>query len=750
MNHRLLLTGAVICAFFACHPGKSSPDTDNTPPPSLDAQVAISHMQVEDSLQVQLVAAEPLVVAPVAMTFDTSGRAWVVEMTSYMPDTLGTGEADMNGRIVILSDSNHDGRMDTRKIFLDSLVLPRAVCLVGNGVLVAEPPKLWFIENDHDHPGKRTLVDSAYAYGGNVEHQPNGLVRAMDNWIYSAKSSRRYRYDHGHWMISDTHFRGQWGISQDNYGRLFYNNNSANVLGDYFAPGLGAGNPHQQRVRGFDETIVSNNKVYPLHHTGVNRGYVKETLDNEGRLREFTAACGPVVFRSPALGAAFENNVFVAEPAGNLVKRNILYPDSVFKVKGRQAYNDKEFLASDDERFRPVNLYTGPEGALYVVDMYRGIIQHKTYLTDYLKGEIRKRELTRPLNCGRIYRVVRTGDNPLIQPLHTSPDNLLAALHSNNGWRRDMAQQQIVDRQLTALAPALKQMLGDTTGNAWMHALWALEGLHALTWNEVAPLLQDVRHERRQYQALAVLPAVVNASNSAAILAVLGQLAGSYPHLGVPIALDLPAFGNSPEAGKLSAALSMAGTNDVYLSDALISNAKDKEQQWAEGYRAMKRDTNAIFYRHLQGAIKKAAEAKLAEKNKALAKQFPRGAQIFNTVCQTCHGGDGNGIHALAPPLNGSDWVNGDPRKLSSIVLFGLGGPIRVSGKAYPEISGDMPAIGNNKEFSDADIAQLLSYIRQSWYNKAAPLTEQDIRNTRDANPGRQKAFTMDELLQLK
>ena len=168
MNHRLLLTGAVICAFFACHPGKSSPDTDNTPPPSLDAQVAISHMQVEDSLQVQLVAAEPLVVAPVAMTFDTSGRAWVVEMTSYMPDTLGTGEADMNGRIVILSDSNHDGRMDTRKIFLDSLVLPRAVCLVGNGVLVAEPPKLWFVENDHDHPGKRTLVDSAYAYGGNV------------------------------------------------------------------------------------------------------------------------------------------------------------------------------------------------------------------------------------------------------------------------------------------------------------------------------------------------------------------------------------------------------------------------------------------------------------------------------------------------------------------------------------------------------------------------------------------------------
>ncbi|PUZ23917.1 Cytochrome C oxidase, cbb3-type, subunit III [Chitinophaga costaii] len=750
MNYRYLLTGSLLCAIFACQPGKQKVTIKDQPASVLDAQAAIAHMRVESPLQVQLVAAEPLVVAPVAMSFDEKGRAWVVEMTSYMPDTAGTGEANMNGKIVILADTNHDGRMDTRRVFLDSLVLPRAVCLVGNGVLVAEPPRLWFVENNQDHPGKRTLVDSAYADGGNVEHQPNGLFRAMDNWIYNAKSAKRYRLQNGRWIISNTHFRGQWGICQDDDGRLVYNNNSANVLGDYFAPGLGAGNPHLQRVRGYDEEIVPDNRVYPLHHTGVNRGYVKDVLDDSGRLTAFTAACGPLVNRSPLLGAAFQNNVFVAEPAGNLIKRNILQPDSIYKVSGHQAYAGKEFLASDDERFRPVNLYNGPEGALYVVDMYRGIIQHKTYLTEYLKNEIRTRALTQPLNCGRIYRVVPAGSSPAIRPLATAPDSLLAALADENGWRRDRAQQLIVDGHITALVPALKQLLTHTQGNAWLHALWTLEGLGALQWTEVAPLLMSSNTYRLKTQALAVIPSIVNAQNRAAIFEAVATAVGNDPHLAVAAALDMPALQAYPKAGVLAAALSLAGTNDPYLSDALLSNAKDKELSWRASYLQMKRDTNAVFYRHLQAAINRAEEAKLAEKNKGLAKQYPRGAQLFNTICQTCHGGDGNGIHALAPPLNGSDWVNGDSRKLMSIVLFGLGGPVRVSGKTFPEITGDMPAIGNNKELSDADIAQLLSYIRQCWKNNAGPITETDIRNIRQRNAGRQKAFTMEELLQLK
>ena len=160
--------------------------------PSLSAKESMKLMHIENGFVVELVAEEPLVSAPVAMNFDKQGRLWVVEMENYMPDTLGTGENNPTGKIVILSDKNGDGLMDERRVFLDSLVLPRAICLIENGILVAESPRLWFYEIKNDHPVKRILVDSAYAIGGNVEHQPNSLFRAMDNWIYSGESDKRY------------------------------------------------------------------------------------------------------------------------------------------------------------------------------------------------------------------------------------------------------------------------------------------------------------------------------------------------------------------------------------------------------------------------------------------------------------------------------------------------------------------------------------------------------------------------------
>ncbi|MDQ4141866.1 MAG: dehydrogenase, partial [Bacteroidota bacterium] len=228
------------CFLFYCHTNKpiqvtqtaAAPEVsqktepaqvDLSSSPVVDPLEAIKKMQVEPGFEVKLVAAEPLVSTPVALTFDNKARPWVVEMDGYMPDTIGTGEDKPIGKIVILEDTNKDGVADERRVFLDSLVLPRAICLIENGILVAEPPGLYFYEIINDRPGKKTLVDASYAEGGNVEHQPNGLYRALDNWIYNAKSSRRYRKRGNKWEIQATHFRGQWGISQDNYGRLYYN-----------------------------------------------------------------------------------------------------------------------------------------------------------------------------------------------------------------------------------------------------------------------------------------------------------------------------------------------------------------------------------------------------------------------------------------------------------------------------------------------------------------------------------------------
>ena len=141
-----------------------------------------------------------------------------------------------------------------------------------------------------------------------------------------------------------------------------------------------------------------------------------------------------------------------------------------------------------------------------------------------------------------------------------------------------------------------------------------------------------------------------------------------------------------------------------------------------------------------------------AGKTEALMKLYPKGGKVFTTICKTCHGNDGEGVQSLAPPLNRSNWVTGNPDHLGRIVLYGLTGPVDVNGKLYkaPEINGDMPGIGGSDEFNDEDIAQLLSFIRNAWGNKASNVNTADVQKIRKQYKDRQKPFTMEELKSIK
>ncbi len=748
-----LFMGCVLLLIYAgtCkHPGNSEEFSSS---PVLSAKESIKKMKIEDGFTVQIVAEEPLLNSPVALTFDERGRIWVVEMEGYMPDTSGTGEDKPSGKIVILSDNNGDGIMDERKIFLDSLVLPRALCLIENGILVAESPDLWYYEIQNDKPIKKILVDAAYAEGGNVEHQPNGLFRALDNWIYNAKSGKRYRKNGDQWLIEKTHFRGQWGITQDDHGRLYYNTNSENLQGDFFSPGLGATNDHQKRVSGFSENIVKDNKVYPIRPTlGVNRGYMEGILDDSLRLVNFTAACGPVIYKGALFGKEYYGNAFVAEPSANLIKRNIL-TDTGYAIDGKQAYTEHEFLASKDERFRPVNLYNGPDGALYIVDMYRGIIQHKTYLTPYLKNEIKKRALTEPLSFGRIYKVVPQGQRADAVQFTSNPNNNLQLLQHPNGWVRNKAQQLLVDSKDKQANIPLRRLLKNSDQTLTIvHALWTMEGLGVLLKDDVLPLLKNSNWALRM-QALSVSPSVIRKENHKEFLAIFREMVNQNDTLAAPyiafLAPSIQAF--DPVAAKqLLLSLTKKYPENIYVADAVISNLQDREKAYYEEIIRFNSDTSLFINWRLKKiiddmAIKKTDGGKLA-------KEFPNGVALFQSVCQTCHGSDGNGINSLAPPLNNSNWVLGDRNRLIGIVLYGLTGPIKVGNKIYkaPEINGEMPGIGNNKEFSDEEIAELLSFIRRSWSNKAEKITGNDVTKMRDRFKDRQKPFTMEELNKLE
>ncbi|MBS1669296.1 MAG: c-type cytochrome [Bacteroidetes bacterium] len=725
------------------------------PSPALSAEESMKQMRLENGFAVKLVASEPLITAPVAIKFDERGRIWVVEMADYMPDTLGTGEQIPLGKIVILSDKDGDGIMDGVKVFLDSLVLPRAICLIGNGILVAEPPKLWYYEIKNDKPVNKTLVDSAYALGGNVEHQPNGLLRGLDNWIYNAKSSKRYRKEGDHWLIEKTHFRGQWGITEDDLGRLYYNTNSDNLQGDYFSPGFGSDNKQQRNVAGYVVNIVSDNRVYPIRPTpGVNRGYMKGVLDDSLRLVNFTAACGPVIYKGDLFGKDYSGNAFVAEPAGNLIKRDILTEEG-YIINGREAYVNKEFLASKDERFRPVYLSNGPDGALYIVDMYRGIIQHKTYLTPYLKNEIKKRELTEPLSCGRIYKIVPQGKKDLPVQFSNDAHQLVDLFNNSNGWVSAKAQQLLIDRKDKQVVPALRHLLSYTDKPMTViHSLWTLEGLDVLQAPDVLPLLKQSNWPLRM-EALSLLPSILNKNNYQQFMPVLQQMVRDDDTLAAPyIAFLAHSFQplNANSANQLLLALAKKYPENIYVADAIISNLENKEGSFYKEVIRIDPDTNLTIHKRLRKVMADIEFEKHHSDSKKLAEQYPKGSVLFQSACQTCHGVDGNGINALGPPLNNSNWVQGDKEKLISIVLYGLTGPIKVKDKLYktPEINGEMPDFGSNKDISDEDIAQVLSFVRNSWANQAGSVTVKEVNQVRNKFKGRQKPFTMEELNQLK
>lgn len=740
----------ITCVLSFCK-SKIKSASDFSTSPALSASESIDKMQVEEGFEVKLVASEPMVSAPIAMQFDAQGRMWVLEMNGFMPDTLGTGDSIPNGKIVILEDKNKDGIADESKVFLDSLVLPRAICLIENGILVAQPPNLWFYEISNNKAGKRTLVDNKYTEGGSVEHQPNGLLRAMDNWIYNAKSGKRYRRKGDKWMIEQTFLRGQWGISQDNYGRLYYNNNSVNLLGDFYTPGIAAVNKNQRKVAGYDENIVPDNKVYPARPTpGVNRGYMPGTLDSSQRLIDFTAACGPVIYRGDLFGKGYEMNAFVAEPSANLIKRNIL-EEKGYMTYGKQAYKSKEFLASLDERFRPVNLYNGPDGALYVVDMYRGILQDKVFITPYLRGQVGLRKLTQPLAYGRIYKIVPKNKKPEEVSLPNDPTQLVKLLGSANGWVRDKAQQMLIDGKFTQAIPDLQKAIQQSDKPFLaMHALWILEGLDALSTEEVISLLKVTVWPIRM-QALSVLPSVMNNTNYNQYIPVLEQLLTQNDTLAAPyiafVAHNLERS-NKVAADILLQAVVKNYPDNKYVADAVISNEQDREDVFLKKIANVAPDSGLIINKQLQAVITNKKNKREGRDPEMLRASFPKGATLFYFNCKTCHGIDGNGTASLAPPFNQSEWVTGDKNKLISIVLFGLTGPVKVNGHLYkaPEINGDMPGIGFSKAISDEDIAQVLSFIRKSWQNNAEKITTEEVQQVRLKWKDRQKSFTIDEL----
>ncbi len=696
--------------------------------------------------EIEVIAAEPLLDSPVAINFDAKGRIWVIELPGYMRDIEGSEEDKPDGKIVVLSDENGDGLMDKRQVFMDSMVAPRTLLHAYGGLLYSDKTSLWWAELEDTKIVRKLLVDSLYVVGGNIEHQPNGLLYNLDNWIYSANSKVRYRLKNGEWLREPTSFRGQWGISADMNGRLYYNNNSLPIATDYTMPNQLLQNPYQQIKFNNSQDIATSRKLFAYQVTSVNRGYQKGVLDREGKIKEFTSACSPLIYTGNLLEGSFIGNAFVCAPEANLIKRYILKEKNGLQTADL-AYEESEFLVSKEETFRPVNLYNAPDGSMAILDLRKGIIQHRAYMTSYLREKILGKGLDSINGMGRIYRIVATKNKNVKNRNFNgmSKNELVELLTSSLLYERNFAQQELVARQVIASKTAIEQIaLNAQKPYGQLHAMWTLEGLDAFEeslWSKLTAISTDPIVHETLVRFSAFFP--TSETMQLSYFQKISKL--NHPYINQQLVIRLGKM-KSVEARGLLLDLAENNRNNAVLCEAIISGIGGKESDFLATLKPLSEPDS------LSSLLQKVLENKRLNKvqtpslpTKTYKDNRTAGFALYSLYCASCHGLDGIGKENLAPPLMNSEYVGGSIDPLIALVLNGMQGPVTVNGKRY-EMNAAMPGVKNNSSLSDKDIADLLVFLRNSFSLSDSHVPVEGVTKWREKLEGRDELFTEEEL----
>lgn len=566
---------------------KPSPQKLSSDPKSPAESMALMH--VLDGFEIQLAAAEPLVASPVAIDWAADGKLWVVEMADYPMGMDGKMKA--GGRVRFLEDLNGDGQFDKSTVFLDGLNFPNGIISWRKGVIVTAAPDIFYAE-DTDGDGKADKREVLYTgfKEGNLQLRVNGLRWGLDNWLHCANgwsggrprslktgaevdlSGRDLRIKPDEGLIEAESGQSEFGRNCNDWGEWFGCDNSYPlfhfVLEDRYMrrnPSVAAAESKRQIY------LPANPKVYPLS-LGQKRYHSFEQAGH------FTAACSTDFYRDDWLFARDgTEHVFVCEPVHNLVQHLLVCTEGAsFSATRAERDDEPEFLASEDQWFRPVMARTGPDGALWVVDMYRYMIEHPDWLPPegrkelepfYRQGESR----------GRIYRLVpkqRPAANPNARPMRLdqlSVPELVAALASPNGWVRDKAQQLLIWRGDKArIAPLQKLAANGSDPRARLHVLCTLDGLGALSASIVEVALRDSHPAVRRHAVR--LAETLRPSSSHLIEAVAKLADDPDAKVRLQLACSLGEW-REARAGEALARLAVANAHDRSIQAAILSSA---------------------------------------------------------------------------------------------------------------------------------------------------------------------------------
>lgn len=605
LGRRALAFGSValLSLLTAVAPAADAPKSPLSPEDSL------RWFELDQGLRIELAAAEPEVVDPVAVKFDEHGRMWVAEYRDY-PNGPAEGAKPLS-RIKLLEDTDHDGRYETAHVFAEGLSFCNGIHPYNGGVIATMAGSVSFLKDtDGDH--KADVVETWYT--GFAQENPQLRVNhprfGLDNHIYVANGLRGgeavdardpkakpvslrghdLRFDPRTGKYEAIAGNGQFGLTFDDYANRFLVTNRNPLIQVMLEDRYTARNPNLALPAVVQDAAVSGeaSRVYSILPTAWTTSIL--------HAGQFTAACGIDIYRGDLLPPEYYGNSFTCEPTGSLVHREVLTAQGATFV-GKSPYDKREFLASRDSWFRPVYCENGPDGALYVCDMYRAVIEHPQFMPEELKN---RPDLRHGDDRGRVYRIVPKDfacKKEAKTLAETATSDLVALLDHANAWHRETTQRLLIQRNDAAAIDPLKKLAVEArTPQGKVHALWTLAGLGKLDRDQVATALKD--SSPRVCEQAVVLSERI-APNDAEIRSELLRMARSDDgRLRFQAVLTL---GNqmSPDDATLEAFAEAAirGQSDPWLASAVATGAANSSARLLAKLLAMPIDQDSVVAR---------------------------------------------------------------------------------------------------------------------------------------------------------
>jgi mono/diheme cytochrome c family protein/HEAT repeat protein len=636
--------------------------TEELPDPAIarSPEEAIKTISMAPGYQMELVAAEPLVQDPILGEFDGDGRLWVLEMRGFAYHEDMQNNWEPISELVVLEDTDGDTVFDKRTVFLDELIMPRAIKVLDkNCALVGAPPNLFHAcDTDGDlRADTREIIEDTFDEQGVLEHGANGLYWGMDNtifvsqWIWSLGMN-----EDGFHTIPNVD-RGQWGVTQDDAGRIFRNVNSNPLHVDYVAAHYYARNPNLIRTTGLYQNLINQDEaeIWPIRPTpGLNRAYRAQATREDGSASYYGGTSSPMIFRGDRLPEEIQGEPLVVDSPTNLVHLLRLEDDGVGNLYADDFYDRGEILASTDERFRPVEMVPSWDGTFYVIDMYRGVSQDYPYQTSYLKNYIEENGLADHKGLGRVYRVVHADyelDTEKPSMSDDTPLELVSHLTPPNGWWRDTAQQLLVQRADEEAVPALRDLvLNSDNEKARLHALWTLDGMQsmgvdgAVNAEMVMSALNDPWWAIRA-SGIRLAEPWLREGEESMLGSVMDLLEDEHWQVRRQLAASLGELPEDQRFGPLVEVLSLYGNQDQVTVDAVLSGLAGLEEEFLDIW-LQQDNPHADVAGMLAGAIAKPKDVDMVENLIDLATNpdLPEEvrARMLHGMAQGLEGADGD------------------------------------------------------------------------------------------------------------